>query len=145
MKLTEVKISYKPSKSMGKKLKITRSGQAYLEFEKIWSKNRGYKEEAYILLLNRANKVIGWHHLGTGGTTGVIMDTKIIAQLALITNSHGIILAHNHPSGEKKPSHNDISITMNLRKVLKLLGIDLLDHLIITPQHYLSMVDKNYI
>lgn len=100
------------------------------------------KEEFYILLLNRANMVIGYNQLAVGGSSGVIADVKHIMQLAIKTNSQSIIIANNHPSGNKKASRQDIDLTGKVKGACKCMDIELLDHLILMPEEgYLSMAD----
>lgn len=104
-----------------------------------------YKEHFWILLLNRANRVLGISEISKGDTTGVIVNTKEIFQLALKGNATGLILCHNHPSGKLKYSKGDLNITESIYKIGKLLSIQLLDHLIITSENYLSFADENLI
>src|SRR3990167_11411668 len=70
-----------------------------------------WREEMTMLCLNRQNQVLGYFRLSAGRTAGTVMDTKIIFQIALNCNASGIILSHNHPSGETKPSDTDIRLT----------------------------------
>ena len=98
-----------------------------------------------MLLLNRANKVLGYVLLSLGGTAGTVVDPKVIFQAALKTNAHGIILCHNHPSGNLTPSSQDISLTKQLRDAGKFLEIALLDHLILTTEGYYSFADEGQV
>jgi DNA repair protein RadC len=100
------------------------------------------REEFYILLLNRANRIYGYYLLSQGGTSGTVVDPKLIFSIALKCNAHGIILAHNHPSGNTKPSEADIQITKKVKEGGKLLEIDVLDHIILTSDSYLSFADE---
>lgn len=103
-----------------------------------------YIEEFILLCLNQANKVIGYHKLSSGGQTGVIADIRIIAMLAINCGANQLIVAHNHPSGNKQPSGADKEMTIKLRDALRLFDIRLLDHLILTDESYLSMNDEGY-
>ena len=101
-------------------------------------------EDFFILLLNRANKCLGWFRVSSGGTSGVCVDVKIIMVLALKTNAHGIILCHNHPSGSLVPSSCDISITEHICVAAKLFDITVYDHIIVTPdKQYFSFADAS--
>jgi DNA repair protein RadC len=100
-------------------------------------------EEFWVLFLNRANFVIGKHFLSKGGMSGTVTDPKIIFKVALENNATYIVLAHNHPSGNLKPSEADISITKKLVGAGKLLDLLIYDHLIITDHGFLSMADEN--
>lgn len=99
-------------------------------------------EEMYILLLNRANKVIGHARISQGGTTGTVCDLKLIAFYAVNSLASGVIMMHNHPSGNPQPSGLDIQITKKVRDALRLLDVNLLDHLILTHDRCLSMQDE---
>lgn len=99
-------------------------------------------EEMYILLLNRANKVIGHARISQGGTTGTVCDPKLIAFYAINSLASGVIMVHNHPSGNPQPSGLDIQITKKVRDALRLLDVNLLDHLILTHDRCLSMQDE---
>lgn len=102
-------------------------------------------EEFWVLLLNRANMVIRAVKLSEGGSTGTVIDAGPLFKLALLENAKGIILCHNHPSGNLKPSDADITITRNLKNAGNMLEIQVLDHLIITSSGYLSMGDQGII
>ena len=96
-----------------------------------------------MLLLDRSNRVLGIVSLSKGGTTGTVIDIKLMMQYALKANAHGIILAHNHPSGNLNPSEADSKITDRIEKACKTLEIHLLDHLIISPgNEYQSMLEQ---
>ena len=138
--IAEVEITYK--QRLSSKLTITRSKDAETYFREIWSNQMEYREEMYVLLLNRANMILGYNCLSKGGTTGTVVDTKMILQLALKTNAHSIILAHNHPSGNTKPSQADKNLTDKLKRSCELMEIKLLDHLILAEGSYLSMADE---
>lgn len=99
-------------------------------------------EEMYVLLLNRANKVIGHARISQGGTTGTVCDPKLIAFYAINSLASGVIMVHNHPSGNPQPSGPDIQITKKVRDALRLLDVNLLDHLILTHDRCLSMQDE---
>ncbi|MEO5603646.1 MAG: DNA repair protein RadC [Cyclobacteriaceae bacterium] len=99
-------------------------------------------EEFWILLLNRANRVIKKHQISQGGVSGTVADPKIIFKVALGELASGIILAHNHPSGNLTASQADIELTKKLKEAGKLLEIQVLDHVIIAGQKYYSFADE---
>ncbi len=99
-------------------------------------------EEFWIILLNRANKVIKMEKLSKGGISGTVVDVRLIAKSAIENNSSGVILAHNHPSGNNKPSEQDIEITKKTKQGLKLFDISLFDHIIVANQAYYSFTDE---
>jgi len=100
-------------------------------------------EEFWILLLNRANQVIDQIRISQGGISGTVTDVRLILNAAVAKLASGIILAHNHPSGNLSPSDADIKITKKIKEAASLLDLSLLDHLILSDQGYLSMADDN--
>ncbi len=99
-------------------------------------------EEFWVAYLNRANKVIHREQISLGGVAGTVVDAKIIFKKALEQLASGIILFHNHPSGNLKPSQADINITKKLKKAGLTLDINVLDHLIISERGYYSFADE---
>lgn len=99
-------------------------------------------EEFWLLLLNRANRVIKKHKISLGGVHGTVADPKIIFKTALEELASGMIVAHNHPSGNLTPSQQDIDLTRKLKEAGKLLEIQLLDHLIVAGKQYCSFADE---
>lgn len=99
-------------------------------------------EEFWALLLNKANKVIEKVRVSQGGVAGTVVDVKIIIKSAVEKLASSIIIAHNHPSGNPKPSDKDISITKKLKEAGNLLDISLLDHIIITDNECYSFADN---
>jgi DNA repair protein RadC len=122
-------------------LKISSSKDAYFILKPIFDDLQ--HEEFWMLLLNRANFVIGKHFISKGGQAGTVVDPKPIFKVALEHNAAYIILAHNHPSGNAKPSAADISITKKLKESGLMLEIPIFDHLIMTDRSYLSMADED--
>jgi len=99
-------------------------------------------EEFWVLLLNRANRITKKKQISLGGVAGTVADPKIIFKLALEELASGIILAHNHPSGNLTASLADIDLTKKLKEAGKLLDIQVLDHLIIAGKRYFSFADE---
>lgn len=99
-------------------------------------------EEFWIIFLKRNNEVIKKELVSRGGIAGTVVDAKIIYKRALEERASGIILAHNHPSGNLQPSQEDIRLTKRLREAGRLLDIHVLDHLIITDTSYGSFADE---
>ena len=97
------------------------------------------------MLMNRANKVLGIFKLSTGGVSGTVADPKIIFVAALKGGASGIIVAHNHPSGNLTASQSDINLARKLKEAGKFLEIQLLDHVIVTTKGYLSFADEGLI
>jgi DNA repair protein RadC len=99
-------------------------------------------EEFWIMYLNRANKIISAQKISQGGITGTVADTRIIFKNALDNFACGIILCHNHPSGNLTPSEEDKSLTKKIKQAGQLLDINTLDHLIISDAGYYSFADE---
>ncbi len=102
-------------------------------------------EEFWLLMLNRANRVLGRHKVSQGGLSGTVIDTRIILKKALDNLASSIIVCHNHPSGNKQPSDADVKITEKLKKAAEMLEIKLLDHVIIADKSYFSFADEGLI
>lgn len=99
-------------------------------------------EEFWILLLNRANSVVKMECISKGSVSGTVVDVRLILKPAIESLASGIILSHNHPSGQLKPSEQDLSLTKKIKESARLMDINLLDHLIIGDQKYLSFADE---
>ncbi len=99
-------------------------------------------EEFWVLYLNRANKIIKQQMISKGGIAGTVVDSRLIFKSALDSLSSSIILAHNHPSGNEKPSKADTELTQRLKEAGKFLEIPVLDHIILTSEAYFSFADE---
>lgn len=102
-------------------------------------------EEFWVLLLNRANRLISKKRISTGGVSGTVADPKLIYHAALESLASSIIVAHNHPSGSLIASKQDIELTKKLINAGKMLDIQMLDHLIIAGNKYYSFADQGII
>ena len=102
-------------------------------------------EEFWLLMLNRANRILGRFKVSQGGLSGTVIDTRIIMKKALDNLASSIIVCHNHPSGNKQPSDADLKITGKLKKAAEMLEIKLLDHVIIADKSYFSFADEGLI
>ena len=101
-----------------------------------------HKEFFWLLIFNRANRLLGFSEIGRGSNAGVVINYKEIFQLLLLTNSDCFVVAHNHPSGSLNISGEDKKQTRKLVEMSQLISIRLLDHLIITSESYISLADK---
>jgi len=127
----------------GVQKKITGSKDAYdYMFQFLADKSH---EEFYVLLLNRANLVTRHVKISQGGVSGTLVDNKIIFKTALEELSAGIIICHNHPSGNKNPSQEDINQTKRICDAGRNLDINVLDHIIFTNEGYFSFADEGMI
>lgn len=139
--VAEIKISYNTANTP--KIKINSVNKAYQVLLNSWDSDTiELQEEFKVLLLNRANEVLGIYPLSKGGITGTVVDSRLIFAVALKCNATGIIIAHNHPSGTLKPSDNDITLTRSIKKCAELLNINLIDHIIVTKNGFYSFSNE---
>lgn len=138
-RIPEIKLTYQPSAELFTRPQIKDADQAYELFMKIWEPDTFYLlEHFYALFLNRGLKIIGVFNLGKGGTSGVVVDLKLLMTAALKSNASSLIVAHNHPSGGIIPSPADVQITTKINNACNLLDMSLSDHLILGHQSYYS-------
>jgi DNA repair protein RadC len=100
------------------------------------------KEYFFIILLNRANEVIGYHKLSEGGICATLVDIRIAFATALKSLAVGMIMVHNHPSGNLKPSEQDLKLTRDFKAAGELLEVKVFDHIILTSNSYYSFIDE---
>ena len=143
-KVCEVKLTYSTKVKSSERACITSSLDAYQFLIKhIYDPETiQYREYLKILLLNRGQKVLGVVPISEGGIDSTCADIRIIMQAAILGNASGIILTHNHPSGNVQPSKQDDVLTERLRDAAKLFDIRLLDHIIISDCGYYSYLDE---
>jgi len=130
----------KASQEIPEKTVISNSKDAYLVLKNYLADLR--TEEFWAIFLNQSNKVIYLTQLTQGGINQSIVDVRVLFRTALEHFSTGIIIAHNHPSGNFKPSKEDNEITQKIKEAGKVLSIQLMDHLIITQNSYFSFSDE---
>ena len=100
-------------------------------------------EEFHVILLNRKNRIVSIQKISEGGTTGTVVDAKVIFKKALDHLATAMVLVHNHPSGNKMPSSADLDITKKIKSFGELIEITILDHIIIANDNYFSFADEN--
>ena len=126
--------------------KITASIDAANLFRKIWDVDSLPVYESVIaIFLNRQNNTIGWLKVSQGGLTGSVIDVRLILATALNCLASGIIMCHNHPSGNLQPSEQDVAMTKKLKQSGEIMDIIVLDHLILTEESYFSMTENGII
>lgn len=146
MQLPELRIKVERKDGDGQVYKVRTSEDAATFFRTIFNQDTIlWTEESAMICLNRANEVIGYFKVSSGGTASTIMDAKVIFVQALQAGAHSIILAHNHPSGDLRPSEIDIKLTKQLIKGAQLLDMRVLDHIILTEKSHTSMADNGHI
>ncbi len=131
-----------------------RSAQDVIEKVKIESSSDSFKilqpflgdlqtEQFWAIFLNQNNRILGKTQLSSGGINQSVVDVRILFKTALDHFATGIVVAHNHPSGNLKPSQEDLKITKQIDEAGKLLNIQLLDHVIISQNSYFSFADES--
>lgn len=138
--VSEIQVSYKPNKIVSSK--IATSFDAVQIIRKFWNEETiEMQEEVKVILLNNSNCVLGIYNLSKGGITSSLIDIRLVLSVALKCLASGIILVHNHPSGNSKPSSADFNIVKKLNESCKLVDITLFDSIIITKESYMSFAD----
>jgi len=124
------------------KVQIKSSQEAADFIRRFYEDDMDIYESSFLLLLNRANNTIGYAKIGQGSIDGVHIDARLVASYAVNSLASGVIIAHNHPSGNTSPSDSDKTVTSSIKNGLSYLNIKLLDHLILTDRSYLSFSDE---
>lgn len=122
--------------------KIGTSLEAYNYIKEFYSDDIIIYESFFILLLNRANETIGYAKISQGGVVGTVVDVKIIAKYVVDSLASGVILAHNHPSGNLIPSEQDKVVTKKIKEALNYFDCPILDHIILTKESFYSFADN---
>jgi DNA repair protein RadC len=134
--ISEVSLIYRSKVKASDRPQVKCSKDAYDIFLESWDRNTiEYVEEFKMLLMNRANTVLGIMNVSKGGVSGTVTDVRVILQAAIKSNASGIIVAHNHPSGNLNPSESDSKITKKIKDAAGIIDVQLLDHLIICPEN----------
>lgn len=139
--IAEIKVSY--SRNQQHQPTITSSKDAYEIFQTVFDPETiDYHETFFVILLSRSNHVLGYRQISQGGLSQTVVDPKTVFAPALVCAASAIILAHNHPSGNLKPSQVDINLTDKIKSGAQLLDLQILDHIIITSTSYFSFADE---
>jgi DNA repair protein RadC len=141
--VAEIEITYKTHVPASLRPTIKCSADSYQILARFWNQDIiEFLEEFKIILLNRANRVLGICPISTGGITGTVADPRIILATAIKANAVSIILSHNHPSGNLTPSSSDIALTQKIKEASRYLDLQVLDHIILTKDCYYSFADE---
>lgn len=141
--VAEITLAYRPKIRASQRPKVTCSRQVYEVLLKFWnSDSLEYLEQFQVMLLNRANRVLGICTISSGGTAGTVVDAKVVFAVGLRANASSMILSHNHPSGNLTPSEQDKRLTKRLVEIGKALDLPVLDHIILSPEGYFSFADE---
>ena len=142
-KVAEVELVYKTKVKASERPQIKTSHDSFSILKQIWDDNKiNMLEQFKVLLLNRANRVIGVYQASSGGITGTIADSRLILATVIKSLAVSIILSHNHPSGNLKPSRADEELTAKIKSACNLHDIKVLDHVIVTSEGYYSFADE---
>jgi DNA repair protein RadC len=126
-----------------KRAKISSSNDAQEYARNFFHDDLTMYESFFMIMLNNANNTTGYVKISQGGITGTVVDARIVAKYALETLAVGVILVHNHPSGNLQPSQADLQLTTKIKNGLGFLDIKVLDHIILTETSYFSFADDN--
>ena len=142
--IAEVCLIYKSKVKASERPKVTCSKDAFTLFYESWNPATiEHVEEFKILLMNRSNSVLGIMDVSKGGISGCSVDIRVIFQAAIKANASGIIVSHSHPSGNLNPSESDSRLTQKIKEGGNVMEIQLLDHIILTPDgEYYSFADN---
>ena len=121
---------------------VTSSNDVYNFLKSQILKGIEIQEHFIALYLNQANKIIGYYHHSMGTINATMVDTEIVAAVALKTLAKSVIISHNHPSGNLQPSEADRQLTRRIKDSLKLFDVSLLDHIIVTKNGYYSFAER---
>lgn len=141
--VAEVELVYKSKVKASSRPRITTAKDAYNLLRQSWDENKiEFVEQFKVMFLNKANKVLGIYDVSTGGISGTVADPRVIFVAALKANACAIIISHNHPSGNLKPSRQDEELTQKIKQGGQLLDIRLLDHVIVSTEGFYSFADE---
>jgi DNA repair protein RadC len=140
--IPEITVSYKDNVKASERAVIKSSRDAANIMAVAFENCMEHHEEVYALFLNRANRVLGISRIAQGGMNEATVDVRIILQTALKVSASGVMLSHNHPSGSTRSSSQDRMLTKNIQAGCSAVGIQLLDHLIVTEETYTSLADE---
>ncbi|HEU5292452.1 MAG TPA: JAB domain-containing protein [Cyclobacteriaceae bacterium] len=141
--VAEIQLTYKSTVKPSLRPKITGSRDAFNILKEHWDENKiEFVEQFKVMLTNRAQKVLGILEGSTGGISGTVADPKVIFAAALKAGASGLIMAHNHPSGNLTASQADIELTRKMKEGGKFLEIQVVDHIIVTTEGYYSFADE---
>ncbi len=144
--VAEIGIVYRNKVPVSNLQTISSSQVVERVFREHWSNGIEVLEEFYCIFLNRENKPKGIFHASKGGLVGTVADQRVIFGIAVRIFATSIIVAHNHPSGNLKPSKQDLDLTQKLKQSGLILEIPIVDHLILAPQQgYYSFADEGMI
>jgi DNA repair protein RadC len=138
-------VTLKKNKSDFPKVQLTNSEDTVKFIRNFYHDDISIYESMFLLMLNRASTTIGFAKISQGGIAGTCVDMRIIAKYAIESLSSGVIICHNHPSGNLTPSNADKQITEKIKKTLSIFECHLHDHIILTEEGYYSFADEGFL
>lgn len=140
--IAEITLAYRPKIKASQRPRVTCSRQVYEILLKFWNQDSlEYTEQFQVMLLSRGNRVLGICTISSGGTSGTVVDPKLVFAAGLKANASSIVLSHNHPSGNLSPSEQDRRLTKGLVEIGRALDLPIVDHIILSPEGYFSFAD----
>ncbi|MBE7170536.1 MAG: JAB domain-containing protein [Williamsia sp.] len=142
-KVAEVELVYRTKIKSSDRPAVNSATDIAILMQNIWNKDRiEMQEEFKVLFLSRGNRVIGLYEVASGGITGTVADPRLILAAALKALAISIVLCHNHPSGNVKPSRADQELTAKIREAASYHDIKVLDHIILSSESFYSFADE---
>ncbi|MBD0285231.1 MAG: JAB domain-containing protein [Flavisolibacter sp.] len=142
--IAELSISYQPATF--DLPQISSADDAYKLIRSVWDNERIHlQEQFYAFFFNRNNRMLGYKLISTGTMRACVVDIKLLAGLALVSQCEYVIITHNHPSGCLTPSEQDKAVTQKIKSALALIEVKLLDHFIVTAGGYVSFEEKGWL
>lgn len=139
----EITLGYNPKVKSSERPRVECSRQVFEVLYGFWDKDTlELAEHFQVMLLSRANRVLGICTISKGGTAGTVVDSKLVFATALKGCAQSIIISHNHPSGNLMPSEQDKRLTRRLVEIGRALDLPVLDHVIVTVDGYYSFADE---
>lgn len=141
--VAQIELVYRSKVKASERPKVNSSKDIAELLKSMWDENKiDFVEQFKVLLLNRANRVLGIVEIGSGSATGVVADLKLVLAAAILANACNIVVTHNHPSGSTRPSRADEQLTSKLKEAARWHDINVMDHVIVTSEEYYSFADE---
>jgi len=142
--IAEIAINYKPFTS--NQAQIASIAETYQLIRSLWDDQTICIQEQFVAFyFNTANRILGHRVICTGNMKSCLVDVKLLCSLALHSLCSAVVIAHNHPSGNLKPSEKDFAITLKIQQALQLIDVELLDHFIISDSGYASFAECGWL
>lgn len=142
--VAEIAINYRPD--ISRQPQVTSIAETHDLIRSLWDNNSICLQEQFAAFyFNTSNRMLGYRLISTGNMKSCLVDVKLLCSLALHSLCSAVVIAHNHPSGNLKPSEKDFAITLKIQEALRLIDVELLDHFIITDTDYASFAECGWL